>query len=191
MGQESHLTSPHIYMGLTHSMWARSGARGCLGTRDNDVTELFRCVGLSTARINGFANGSAKGQCGGRRNQRQVSFTKAIRPLFSLGSQVQFSFQQRIFPFPTPGHILATLSSPSGWATSECFPYRVVKALKEFRRPPAVWSWAGRDSCGPRAPSCGDARDDGLLPKVRSPSGRNVTPLGSWALSFRQSGQAW
>lgn len=47
-GGKSHLTS-HVYMGLTHSMQARSGARGCLGKRDSDVIELFRCVWLYTA----------------------------------------------------------------------------------------------------------------------------------------------
>lgn len=55
----------------------------------------------------------------GEEEPTQTSFTNAIKPLFLLGSHVQFSSLsgEELSPFPTPGYILATLSSPFGWAT--------------------------------------------------------------------------
>lgn len=121
----------------------------------------------------------------------RTSFTDAGKPLFPLGYHVPFSsFWERTFRFPYsrshPGH-----SFSFGWVPPECFLYRVLQALRP-RRFPVVLSCREGGSCGPMAPSRGDAQDDSLLLKVRSPLARNGTPLlGSWALIQAKQLYVW
>lgn len=78
--------------------------------------------------------------------------------------------------FPPPGHILATLSFPFGWAMPEC-----LLGPEGSQGPPAVLScWEG-GSCGPVAPSRGNAQGDSLLLKEVLLEGMSP-PLGNWGL---------
>lgn len=95
-----------------------------------------------------------------------------------ISGLILFSFWGRIFPFPYsrshPGHSIS-LAGLRQNASS---------AGSQGPTSPAVLRCWEEGSCGPMAPSHGDAQDDSLHLKVRSPlARRNVNPLPAAGLS--------
>lgn len=74
-----------------------------------------------------------------------------IKPLFPLGFYVPFSSLsgKELLPFPTPGHILATLSSPFLWATPECLFCRVLTDLRDLGDLQQYSCWEGEAAVVP------------------------------------------
>lgn len=94
-----------------------------------------------------------------------------------ISCPILFSFWGRIFPFPYSRSHTGHSVSLAG------LPQNVSSAGSQGPRFPAVLSCWEKGSCGSTAPSRGDAQDDSLHLKVRSPLARNVSPLLAAGLS--------